>query len=64
LVDLVEALVVGAPNDVARRGARPIDAALNWQAHVHIVKHDQMLAAFQIRLHGLVLIHRTRQAKR
>jgi len=43
LMDLAEGLVIGAPNDVDHRGARPADLPLDHQGHIDVVKHNQVL---------------------
>ena len=61
-MDLPVCLVVGAPDDMPRQGTLFSNLLFDHQPNVHVVKQDELFAAFQVGLHRLVLIHGARQA--
>ncbi len=62
LVDLLVGLVVGASDDMRRQDALFSDLVFDHEPDVHVVKHDELFAAFPVGLDRLVFVHRTRQA--
>ena len=56
LMDLAQGLRIRRSDDVDNGLLLPCHLTLNQRRHVHVIKHDQVLAAFAIRLHGLILI--------
>src|SRR5512133_1466080 len=62
-MDFQVRLVVGSADDVRDRGALRTQLALDRHEDVHVVEYDQVLTAFGVCLHRLVLIHSPPEAK-
>jgi hypothetical protein len=63
-MDLPICLVVGASDHMTHQGALFSYLPFDHQPNVHVVKQDELFAAFQVGLHCFVFIHRPGQAKR
>ena len=62
-MDFKVRLVVGSADDVGDRGARRTQLALDRHEDVYVVEYDQVLTAFGVCLHRLVLIHSLPEAE-